>query len=77
MALVTGSSTPKMASSGPGISRKSRPTPTATPNAMRELTPTAAQARSGLPAPRFWPTTAAVAPITPTDVKVISENSSV
>ena len=33
-------------------------------------------ARSGLPAPRFCPATAAAAPIRPTEVQVISENSS-
>ena len=36
---------------------------------------TAASARSGWPAPRFCPATAAAAPISPTDVQVISENS--
>ena len=36
---------------------------------------TASEARSGLPAPRFCPATAAAAPIRPTDVHVISENS--
>ncbi len=42
---------------------------------MRAVAHTPSTARSGRPAPRFWPATVAAAPISPTDVHVISENS--
>ncbi len=44
---------------------------------MRDANQTPAITRSGRPAPRFCPAIVAVAPISPTDVQVISENSSV
>ena len=47
----------------------------APPNAMRAATCTASFARSGCPAPRFCPATAAAAPMSPTDVHVMSEKS--
>ena len=59
------------------MSRKSAPTTAATPRPIRAATCTPWTARSGLPAPRFCPAIAAAAPIRPTEVQVISENSSV
>jgi hypothetical protein len=44
---------------------------------MRAATRTPATARSGLPAPRFWPAIVADAPISAFDVQVMSEKSSV
>ena len=68
---------PNTASRYRGISRNIAPTTAATPSPMRDATRTPATARSGLPAPRFWPAIVAEAPISPTDVHVMSENSSV
>ena len=48
----------------------------ATMRPMRDAILTAAMARSGFPAPRFCPATAAVAPMSPTDVQVMKEKSS-
>ena len=58
------------------MSRNKAPTIAATPMPMRDAICTPRIARSGCPAPRFWPATAAAAPIRPTDVHVMSENSS-
>ena len=49
----------------------------ATPTPIDDATTAARRLRSGRPAPRFCPATAAVAPIRPTDVQVIREKSSV
>ena len=68
---------PKMPSSAEGTAMKARPTTAATPRPMRAATQAPAMLRSGLPAPRFWPAIVAVALISPTDVHVISEKSSV
>ena len=73
---TTGSFSPKIASSCSGISRKSAPISAATHKPIRAVRCTACALRSGLPAPRFCPATAAAAPISPTDVHVMSENNS-
>ena len=54
------------------------PAPSRWPGRARcaRRSPGARSLRSGRLAPRFWPTTADVAPISPTDVHVTSENSS-
>ena len=65
-----------MPSSCSGISRNIALTQAATPRPIRAAICTARIVRSGWPAPRFWPATAPAAPIRPTDVQVISENSS-
>src|SRR3954452_9542961 len=54
---------------------KNVPTNAAAPNPYLAAMWTARSARSGRPAPRFWPAMAAAAPIKPTDVQVTSENS--
>ncbi len=66
---------PKNASSARGTSRKTNPTEPASSRPIRAVAHTPSTARSGLPAPRFWPATVAAAPISPTEVQVISENS--
>ena len=66
-----------MASSGRGMPMKSRPTTVAHVRPMAAATSAARALRAGRPAPRFWPATAAVAPMRPTEVHVISANSSV
>ena len=76
MSTTTGSCIPNIASSWRGKNRKNRPTNAATVRPYRAAMRTAWSARSGCPAPRFWPATAAAAPINPTDVQVMSENSS-
>ena len=68
---------PNTASRYRGISRNIAPTTAATPSPICEATRTPAIARSGFPAPRFWPAIVADAPISPTDVHVMSEKSSV
>ncbi len=77
ISATAGSSMPKTPSSTRGTARKSRPTSTATASPIREAARTASVARSGRFAPRLCPTTVAAAPISPTDVHVMSENSSV
>ena len=66
---------PNSASSVRGTSRKTRPIEPARSRPMRAVAHTPSTARSGRPAPRFWPATVAAAPISPTEVQVISENS--
>ncbi len=68
---------PKTPSSAEGIATNARPTTAATPRPMRAATQAPAMLRSGLPAPRFCPAIVAAALIRPTEVQVISENSSV
>ena len=53
------------------------PTTVATPQADARRGVHALDRASGWPAPRFCPAIVAAAPIRPTDVQVISENSSV
>ena len=68
---------PKTARSMRGAARNAKPMTHATPRPIDDATSAARRLRSGRPAPRFCPATAAVAPIRPTEVQVISENSSV
>ena len=75
--VTRGSVIPKMPSKYFGIVRNSTPTTAATPRPKREATATPCRARSGLPAPRFWPAIVADAAIRPTEVQVMSEKSSV
>src|SRR4026207_968886 len=63
---------PKIASSCRGKKRKKKPTSTAPAKPKLAATWTDSFARSGWPAPRFCPATAAAAPISPTEVPVIS-----
>ena len=75
ISTTAGSFSPKTPRSWRGKKKKKTPTNAAPPAAMRAAACTAASARSGFPAPRFWPATAAAAPIRPTDVQVMSEKS--
>ena len=58
------------------MSTKDAPKAAATVSPIPDATFTAWMDRSGFPAPRFCPATAAVAPMRPTDVQVMKENSS-
>ena len=75
ISTTAGSFMPKIASSCRGKKRKKMPMNAAPASPKRAAMCTACSARSGWPAPRFWPATAAAAPISPIDVQVISEKS--
>ena len=64
-----------MASSGRGIAKNTSPMAAATESPIIAANCADRALRSGCPAPRFCPATAAVAPMSPFDVKVITEKS--
>ena len=76
-AATTGSSSPNASRSASGTARKTAPMSAATPIPIHEATRAPCTDRSGLPAPRFCPAIAAVAPMIPTEVQVTSEKSCV
>ena len=77
MSTTAPSYIPKIARSGRGIAMKSNPTPPATIRPIRDATHVDRALRSGNPAPRSCPAPPRLPPISPTEVHVISEKSSV
>ena len=76
-ATTDGSVMPKSPRRARGIARNSTPIAAARPSPIPAATWTPCTERSGRCAPRFCPATVAAAPISPTEVHVMNENSSV